>query len=266
MKKSLLFIICFVNMLANAQDFKRLIVDGKIIVESNDVSGITVFNTSSNKGAVTDDNGEFKLAVRLNDIITVSALQFQNIEFKVNQSIMASLKMKIFLIEEINALPEIVLLPNKLTGELEADMQKTKRFTPKLNAFYYGIKSPDIVKFEPDNKSQVQNTAIARQHVTMVKGLNIKNVVDQLLLPLFRSKADSKEEKGIPEVPVDAIKYYFGSEFLTDNFNIPEHRVEEFIRYVERDGFDYGLLNYGNEMQFLELLHTESQAFLNNKK
>ena len=265
MKKTILFIACFINMLVHAQDFKRLVVDGKIIVESNDVSGITVFNTSSNKGAVSDDNGEFKLAVRLNDIITVSALQFQNIEFKVNQSIMTSLKMKIFLIEEINRLPEIVLLPNRLTGKLVADMDKTKRFTPKLDAFYYGIKKPDVVRFGADNKTQVQNTAIATQHITMVNGLNIKNVVDQLLLPLFRSKADGKKEKGIPEVPVDAIKYYFGSEFLKHNFNIPEHRVEEFIRYVEKDGFDYTLLNYGNEMQFLELLHSESEAFLGAK-
>jgi hypothetical protein len=50
-----------------------------------------------------------------------------------------------------------------------------------------------------------------------------------------------------------------------EHFNIPEHRVEEFIRYVETKGFDFNLLNYGNEIEFLELLSKKSNAFLEIK-
>ena len=99
----------------------------------------------------------------------------------------------------------------------------------------------------------------------MVNGLNVVNVVDQLLIPLFRSEVQDKKAVGVPEVPVKAIKYYFGSNFLVENFNIPEHRVEEFIRYVEDEAFDFDLLNYGHEMEFLELLSKKSKVFLNTK-
>ena len=84
----------------------------------------------------------------------------------------------------------------------------------------------------------------------------------KLLIPLFRSEVANKKEKGIPDVPATSIKYFFGSQFLTDNFNIPTHRVEEFIRFVEAEDFDFSLLNYGKEMQLLEVINTKSKEFL----
>jgi len=262
MRKVFTFLLILSTLNMVSQTLNSIEAKGKVIVESNDVAGITIFNTSLNNGTVSDENGEFTLTVRLNDVIEVSALQFQNIKFNVNKDIISSKTIKIFLIEQINRLDEIILLPNKLSGNLETDLQTTKMFKPKLDALYYGIKHKEEFEFENDNKTKVTNTAIATQHVTMVNGLNIKNVVGQLLLPLFRSKADNKKEKGIPEVPVAAIKYYFGSDFLVNNFNIPEHRVEEFIAYVEGGDFDFTLLNYGKEMEFLELLNSKSIEFL----
>lgn len=262
MKIKLFFLVCLMGGLGFSQDFQRFNVEGKIIVESSELAGITVFNASANKGTITDANGEFTLAVRLNDVIEVSALQFQNIKFKVNEAIMGSRRMKVFLIVEINKLDEIILLPEKLTGNLNADMEVAKPFSPKLDALYYGIKHKDEFEFADDYSTKTVNTSLNGAYLPMVNGLNVINVVDQLLLPLFRSKIKNKKQKGIPEVPIEAVKYYFGSEFLVDNFNIPEHRVEEFIHFVQRDNFDFRLLNEGKEMAFLELLNAKSIAFL----
>ena len=170
--------------------------------------------------------------------------------------------MNVFLIVEINKLDEIILLPEKLTGNLNADMEVAKPFSPKLDALYYGIKHKDEFEFADDYSTKTVNTSLNGAYLPMVNGLNVINVVDQLLLPLFRSKIKNKKQKGIPEVPIEAVKYYFGSEFLVDNFNIPEHRVEEFIHFVQRDNFDFRLLNEGKEMAFLELLNAKSIAFL----
>jgi len=262
MSSKLFFLVCLISSFAFSQDFQRLNVEGKIIVESSELSGITIFNASSNTGTITNDKGEFSIAVRLNDVIEVSALQFQNITFKVNEAIMGSKRMKVFLILEINKLDEIILLPEQLSGDLKTDMEVAKPFSPRLDALYYGIKHRDEFEFADDYSTKTANTALNGAYLPMVNGLNVINVVDQLLLPLFRSKVANKKEKGIPEVPIEAVKYYFGSEFLVDNFNIPEHRVEEFIHYVERNNFDYTLLNAGKEMAFLELLNAKSLAFL----
>ena len=265
MKKIILIFTVLVSLNATAQSIKRVDVRGKIIVESSDVSDIAILNKSSNAVAITNENGEFVLSVALNDLIEVSALQFQNIDFRVSEAIIESKTMKIFLIEEINKLDEIIVTSNKLSGNLIADIKTSKPLNLKLDALYFGIENSHEYDFKTDNQTQVVNADMNAQTQRLVNGLNIINVVDQILLPLFRSEVKNKKESGIPEVPVESIKYYFGSEFLSSNFGIPEHRVEEFIRYAESENFDFSLLNYGREMEFLQLLHDKSLQFLNKK-
>ncbi|WP_298498669.1 carboxypeptidase-like regulatory domain-containing protein [uncultured Algibacter sp.] len=264
MKKFMLFLAILITINGVAQNINRIEVSGKIIVEGSDISGITIFNTSSNTGTITDEKGEFALKVTLNDNIEVSALQYQNISFKVNEAIIKSKKMKLFLIEEINKLDEVIVFTKGLSGNLNTDLEATKPFTPQLDALYFGVRNSKEYNFEQDYKTEVNNLNVDRQHLPMVNGLNIVNVVDQLLLPLFRSKVKDNKKNGVPNVPIEAVKYYFGSEFLVDNFKIPEHRVEEFISFVESGDFDFSLLNYGKEMEFLELLNKKSNEFLKN--
>lgn len=57
MKKLLpLFLFCL-SFIAFSQDIIRENVKGKIVVEGSDIEGITIYNSSSNTGTVTDKNG-----------------------------------------------------------------------------------------------------------------------------------------------------------------------------------------------------------------
>lgn len=260
MKKLFTIFVFIMSLAVTSQTLTRIEVKGNIIVEGSDIGGITVYNATSKQGTITNDKGEFKIKVALNDNIEVSSLQYENISFLVNEAIIKSKTIKLFLIEEINKLDEIVVLKKTLSGNLKTDIAEAKTFRPKLDALYFGVKN-NTANLSKDALSDVKNISVDANR-PLVYGLNIVNVVDQLLLPLFRSEVPNKKKAGVPEVPVEAIKYYFGSEFLADNFNIPKHRVEEFIRYVERDNFDFSLLNYGKELEFLELLNKKSKAFL----
>lgn len=258
------FLFCF-SFYTFSQGINRENVNGKIIVEGNDIEGITIYNTSANKGTVTDKNGEFTIAAALNDLLEIRALEYQNIDVRINKAIIESKEISIFLIEEMNILDEVVVQSKLLTGNLITDVNNLETFSPKLDAIYFGIKSVDPYELSDDNRSQIKNLEMNEQGKTMVNGLNVVNVVDQLLIPLFRSEVKDKKAAGVPEVPVKSIKYYLGSTFLVENFDIPEHRVEEFIRYVEDDTFDFDLLNYGHEIEFLDLLSKKSKTFLNSK-
>ncbi|MFT4848022.1 MAG: hypothetical protein ACI83B_000547 [Sediminicola sp.] len=263
MKKLLPLLVFCISFLAISQDVKRENVTGKIIVEGNDIDGITIYNSSSNAGTVSNEYGEFTIAVALNDLIEIRALEYQNFDLRINEAILASETISIYLIEEINKLDEVRISNMELTGNLRTDVNTVKTFNPKLDAIYFGIKNRDEYELSYDNSTQFENIAMQSQGQSMVNGLNVKNVVDQLLIPLFRSEVKDKKAAGVPEVPAESIKYYLGSNFLVDNFNVPEHRVEEFIRYVEEEeGFNFGLLNYGHEMEFLELLSKKSKTFL----
>jgi len=266
MKKALLLFIFCISFSVVSQEIKREIIKGKIIVEGSDIEGITIFNTSSKKGSVTNLNGEFAIVVALNDFLEIRALEYQDFDVKINEDILQSKRITIFLIEEINKLEEVVINSKRLTGNLKLDVNSAKKFNQKLNVVYFGMKSKESNNFSDDNIRHKKSLGVNQQVLTMVNGLNVVNVVDQLLIPLFRSEVKDKKAAGIPEVPVKSIKYYLGSNFLVENFNIPEHRVEEFIRYVEDETFDFDLLNYGHEIEFLELLSQKSKTFLSQKK
>tara|TARA_R100001369_G_scaffold92291_2_gene136596 strand:- start:151 stop:960 length:810 start_codon:yes stop_codon:yes gene_type:complete len=265
MKKLLqLFLFC-ISFFAISQDIKRENINGKLIIEDHDIEGITVYNSSSNLGTVTNENGEFTIDVASNDLLEIRALQYQNFEVRVSKAVLKSKKISVFLIEEINKLDEVIINSKGLTGQIKIDVKSVKIFNPKLDAIYFGMKNNDTYAFSDDNRSQIESIGLHSQSRTMVNGLNIVNVVDQLLIPLFRSEVKDKNAAGVPEVPERAIKYYFGSLFLVENFNIPEHRIEEFIRYVEDKTFDFDLLNYGHEIEFLEVLSKKSKTFLDTK-
>jgi len=260
-----LFLLSF-SISSFSQEINRENVNGKIIVEGSDIEGITIYNSSSSKGAITDKNGEFTIAVQLNDVIEVRAIEYQNFNFKVNKFITKSKLMSIFLIEEINKLDEVLLTNKKLSGNIETDLSNVITFSPKLNVIYFGSNKEQLKNIESTSLLNTEINTTHSQAQTMVNGLNIVNVVDQLLIPLFRSEVKDKKAAGITEVPAKSIKYYLGSNFLVENFNIPEYRVEEFIRYVEDDTFDFDLLNYGHELEFLEILSKRSKTFLESKK
>jgi hypothetical protein len=262
MKKLLPLFVFFISFLALSQDIKRENINGIIIVEGNDIEGISIFNSTSKIGTVTNEDGEFTIAVALNDLLEIRALEYQNFDVRINKAILESKTVSIFLIEEVKQLEEVVITNKVLTGNLKTDASKANVFKPKLDAIYFGIKNNDANDFGTASAGQMSNSGMHSQSKTMVNGLNVVSVVDQLLIPLFRSEVIDKKAAGVPEVPATSIKYYLGSNFLVTNFNIPEHRVEEFIRFVEEDTFDFDLLNYGHEIEFLELLNKKSKEFL----
>jgi hypothetical protein len=266
MKKLLLPFLLFASFLGSSQEITRENINGKIIVEGSDIEDITIYNTVSKKGTTTNQLGEFTIAVAVNDLIEIRALEYQNFDFTVNQMTTDTKKISIYLIEEVEKLAEVFVTTSLLTGNIKNDVAGFKKLELKSNALYFGIKSKDAIDFGSENKNQIEEIGMQSQAISMVTGLNLTSVVDQLLIPLFRSEVNDKKLFGIPEVPAKSIKYYLGSAFLVENYNIPEHRVEEFIRYVEKKGFDFNLLNYGNEMQFLELLSIKSSVFLKTNK
>ncbi|MBT8317279.1 MAG: hypothetical protein HKP59_06615 [Lutibacter sp.] len=260
--KKLVYYFLFFSIIAHSQEIKRENINAKIIVEGSNMDGITIYNSSTKVGVITNNKGEFTIAVAPEDLLEVRALGYQQFDFVVNDAILESRNMNIILIEEINKLDEVVITNKRLTGNIRTDIKNITTFSPKQDAMYFGIKNRNSLDLNDANIDPNKRIGLESQPKRMINGLNIVNVVDQLLLPLFRFEVKDKKAAGIPEVPVESIKYYLASNFLIDNFNIPEHRVEEFIRYVEDDVFDVDLLNYGHELELLELLNKKSKMFL----
>lgn len=263
MKTALLYLcLVFPVFFVTAQNISRIEVSGKVVVDRNDLEGITVYNTSSRQGALTDENGLFTIRVALNDVLEFRALQFQDFTVVIDKNILTTKKLTVFLVEKINKLDEVIILPYDLTGNLLLDIESVKTFSPDMDALYFGLANMNEYEFPDDYKSKVVNVAMPGTGNHIPYGINVVGIVDLFLRPIFKSKKTKMDARNELAGAYDEFTDHYSKKFLVENFNIPEHKVADFINYVEEEGLDYSLLNSGKEFEFLEFVSVKSKAFL----
>ncbi len=223
MKINLLLVLCLTaSLFSFSQDIKRVEISGKIVVNSEDLENVTIFNTSSNRGTLTDENGKFKIEVALFDILEVRALQFQDFTVTIDKNIIASKKATIFLVEQVNKLNEVVILPYDLTGNLLLDMESVRTFNPDLDAIYFGISDITAYEFPDDEKSKVDNIAARLPGNDLEYQMDVVAIVGMLLKPRFRSNKEKQQDKiaELSEPSKTGLRDYYGMRYIVDNFKI----------------------------------------------
>jgi hypothetical protein len=252
----LFFAISFTTI--QSQETKRIEVTGRIVVKNPDVGGVTVYNSSSNRGTITDDEGNFRIKVALNDKIEISALQFKDFVVVIDIEILRSKALTVFLIEEVNKLPEIILLPYGLSGDLPTDVANTTTVNPDLDALYFGLDNLDKIDFTADYLSGIRNTAMTDN--TLYYSADAVKIIGMLFKPIFNSK--NKKNKLLNKNATDKeITKKYSNEYLMERLNIPKTQIVEFVYYVEDSGLDKSLLKNGRELEFLDYLIKRSKEF-----
>lgn len=255
----LLFFLSITSLSLYAQDNTRIEVNGKIIVDVEDLENITIYNTSSNIGTVTDSIGNFKIKVALNDEIRISSIQLIPFTTKITEAVVDTKVLKVYLKEYINTLDEVVLLPYDLTGDLKTDALDAKVSEPIV--FEFG--SFDDFEMPDDYHSKVDNIAVGSQNDRIGYQLNGMAIIGLLTDLIFKKKKKNKDNKDPRlETPISSVSYAFKPSYFTENFNIPENKVQSFIAYLEDSQFDETLLEPKNELKLIEYLHSKSKDFL----
>ena len=240
-----------------AQEVERVEVNGKIVVDRNEVEGVTIFNHSSQMGTVSDEDGNFSIMVAVNDKIEFGALQFQDFVITITEEIMESKEMTVHLIEEVNKLPEVVILPYGLSGNLDEDVTSVDIDNPDLDALYFGLNNLDKIEFAPDHLTGVRNIAMEDQ--TLVYGFNPIAIVGSIFSQLFKS---NKKDTEVPLQEKQTIMQVYSLEYLQDALDMVEKELVEFIYYVEENQFDLALLRPEKELEFLDHLNQKKKDFL----
>lgn len=266
MKNTLLTLFSLFALTICAQNIERVTIDGKIVVASKDKEGVTVFNSSSNKGSITDKDGNFKIEVTINDTIEFGALQFQDFKVVVSQQIIETKKMTVILFEEINKLDEVVLLPFGLTGNLNADLNNVRTYNVDLDAIYFGLDHISDFEFSADYKTNADNLAFNEANPHVGNMLDIVNIagflLDVIITDTKKSKDKTKKEKAIKFTPFRKALDQYSFNYLHTNFNIPLHQVEAFVLYVDQQNIDETLFESNNELLLLDRITTLSKLFL----
>ncbi|TCK67330.1 carboxypeptidase-like protein [Winogradskyella wandonensis] len=253
-------ILIFTFSFGYGQDIERVEINGRINVDIEDKEGITVYNQSSNKGTITDENGTFKILVAENDIIAFGALQFKDFTIRIDDRIIKSRQVSVRLVEEVNKLDEVIVLPYDLSGNLNVDVEAVRTYNVDMAEVYKGEEDFDDYKFSADNKTKIDDPLLDENRFR--NGINFVNLFGLLV----KKKNKPKTEIEKLEAKQSPIAKRYTPKFLETTFNIPLDLTESFLVYLEDRGYDKLLLELKNEMYLIEFLEKESQLFLLRQK
>ncbi|HLV69224.1 MAG TPA: hypothetical protein VKY34_00865 [Xanthomarina sp.] len=242
-----------------AQNESRIEISGKVIVDSNDVEGLTVTNITSNRIAVTDFEGEFSINVTLNDKIKISALQYNSILIIVTKEILKSKQLTVFLDEHVTALDEVVILPFTLTGDLETDLTKVRTFNPKFETIYFGDALSDENQYTDIQYQEVENTILRQGR--FYNGVDLVKITNWLVKPLFGLGSVSKNTNN-KNSNYAVLRDAYTKDFISTNFNIPEDQVSDFIAFAEANNTDMSLYEKGKDIELIQYLVEQSKLYL----
>lgn len=110
---------------------------GQVFGEDN-VENVHVINKSSKHFTITNSEGRFKMLVKIYDTLTFSAIQYKEKQIVVNQEILNTKALKVFLEEQVNELNEVIV-GKIMTGDLGSDM---KNFSEKPDINFYDVGIP----------------------------------------------------------------------------------------------------------------------------
>ncbi|WP_052143640.1 carboxypeptidase-like regulatory domain-containing protein [Wocania ichthyoenteri] len=245
-----------------SQNVERVEVSGIILAENSDVENITVYNTSCNKGTITNGKGEFTIKVALNDIIEISALQFQMVSVIVDAEVIQSKQLKIQLIEQVNQL-DAVLLSSGLSGNIKTDISNVK--TVKSIVIDMGSMNID---FEYNDDKAFDNS-IVDNHLTSILDPEARNYlpdVGKILKLLFKKnplRIQKKlfREQVVEKKPIELLDVYSNNK-LNQAFNIPLDKIEQFLAFIDENGMNFDLLKDENEVYLTDFLIKQSKEFL----
>jgi hypothetical protein len=200
---------------------KRNIISGKINSDALSVENIHIINKNSGKATISNQYGEFKIPVKINDSLLISSIQFENKNIHITKSIISSKKLSIILFPKINQLKEIIIKKHNLSGYLKTDINNVKieniidQFTLQLpNAGRIPIPTIDSLDIQLGLYSKVNLDALFRR-------------INGDFKKLKKLQKLKKEDKILENIRQSVTDKYF-----IEILKIPEDYISNFLHYL----------------------------------
>lgn len=134
--RKILFIFLFFTSFSLLKAQEKETISGKIVNTAGlALDNVHVINLNKVTGAITDNEGNFKVKAVANDTLHISFLGYKSIKVKVTNDWIKFGNSEIELTESAYALEEVVIKQHTLTGYLEIDT----KYIPTNNSQRYSI-------------------------------------------------------------------------------------------------------------------------------
>jgi hypothetical protein len=254
----ILLILLLLVQFSWAQLIPREILRGQIISDSTVVERVTIFNKSSNKGAVSDDFGYFTMYARPSDTLVFSNVVIKPVQLVLNELDFRVNVMKIKLEIFVNELDEVIVTPNSLSGDLAKDNRNLK--VTMIDSKTDSNQKIVDTKYYGDAQSTVKNTAMPADG-SIENGMDFIRIGKDVL-KLFGKKEGTKEtnyasDKIFQEVVQEKFTYYF----FTQTLGLKQDEIGMFLGYCENDPKVKALLASDKEIELIDFLIFKSDEY-----
>ncbi|MFD2909947.1 hypothetical protein ACFSX9_14525 [Flavobacterium ardleyense] len=268
MRKSyiILLLIC-ISQTIFGQEIGRKILRGRIVADSIEVENLTVYNISSNIGAITDLDGKFSINARATDTLYIQGLSYDSKKYVLTDKDFWLPVLEIKLKVRITELNEVIITPYTLTGILEVD---TKRIQVYGDGFSK-IDAKVVKNYEDDVRTKAPlNIALSNNLAqTGVNFMLIGKGIANLLGIKGNSKANSErvfEQRRIRYIQSKSFSEHmherFSNNFFTETLKIKNESIPMFMSFAELNVYELSpLLKSENELKLIEYLVIKAKEF-----
>lgn len=240
------FLFISIVFISNTLFAQRIPIQGKIIKTENlDVEGINIINLTSKSGTISDEEGNFKIPVALNDSLSISAIHVEETIVIIGKEQLEDKKIVIHLSEKTNLL-NAVTLRRALTGYIGADTNIIPTKEP-ITATSIGLPNADLPKL---SKAESMLYAASSGPVNMIIGA-ITGETKRLREQIKLEKTTQITENLLARFPLT---------YFVDVLKIDQFKVYLFLYYCEQDAEYQSILNK-NTMEIIQFLNRKSLEF-----
>lgn len=274
MKNSFIIVITLLfSQLFFSQEMERKILRGKIVADSIEVENLTIFNITSNIGAVTNVDGKFSIKAKATDTLYIQGLSYDSKKYVLTEKDFWLEELEIRLHIKVTELNEVEITPYTLSGNLTKD-------TKRIQVYGEGFSKIDmnIKHYEDDVRSGTPvNKASASQFSTLT-GIDFKLIgkgIGQLLGIKGNPKKNSErvfEQRRQRDIQTKSFSDHmferFSHNFFVETLKIKNEDIPMFLQYAEMPAKDLSLfLKPEYELQLIQYLTDKAKAYkLENQK
>lgn len=245
MKKIILLLltICSVSFGFSQDDEDgRTLLRGKVLYRNNSVPSENVINVTSEKGVVTNENGDYAIYVKVGDELVFMALNYEMQRVFITQEMLDNNRLVVEVNEKVTELDEVVVGPENQEAFIKLKNEEFKEFT-----------------YDIDRTTEVENIALSQTERGLKNGLNIGNIIKAIANGL---KGDNGEEVEQKKLKVsDVLRQVYDDSFFVKDLQLPQDKIQDFLYYCDTRLPEQSLLKKTNEFQLIDFLVTQSKEF-----
>ncbi len=240
MKKITLFVFCFFLCLTCFSQEERQLLRGKVLYRGSNVANENVINATAETATITDDDGQFVIAVKEGDQLVFTAVNYQLEVVTITNAILENNRLVVEVTEKVTQLDEVVVSPENQKKFLEVKNEDFKTF-----------------EYEIDRGTEVENIAESQNVRGLQNGINFVNI--------FKAMLKSKNKDNSDKTPLkvsEVLRQVYEDEFFVIDLKLPQERIDAFLLYCDDKIPSQTLLKKENEFQLIDFLVTQSKSYL----